>query len=109
MTLTPGLYKSTGGMTVSISDLFLDAQHDTEAVFIFQMATSFISATGKKIILMNGAKASNIFWQVRPAGHYKPTCPFTFTLFCLILLPLLLTNQLALPARLVEAARSRGP
>eukprot|EP00961_Rhodomonas_salina_P218920 2959088-Rhodomonas_salina.1 len=31
MTLAPGLYKSTSGMAVVGSDLFLDAQHDGDA------------------------------------------------------------------------------
>lgn len=80
MTLTPGLYKSTGGMGVATSDLFLDAQHDGEAVFIFQMATTFISAAGKKIILMNGAKASNIFWQVGTSGTLGGSSTFEGTM-----------------------------
>lgn len=67
MTLSPGLYKSTSGMAVS-SDMTLDAEHDGDAVWIFQMDTTFISAASTKIILINGAKSSNIFWQVGSAG-----------------------------------------
>mmetsp|Transcript_39550 Transcript_39550/g.28578 ORF Transcript_39550/g.28578 Transcript_39550/m.28578 type:complete len:255 (-) Transcript_39550:157-921(-) len=67
MTLTPGLYKSTSGMAVS-TDLILDADGDEEAVWIFQMASTFVSAVSAKIVLQNGANARNIFWQVGSSG-----------------------------------------
>ena len=68
MTLPPGLYKSTSGMAVT-GELVLDGEGDQDAVWIFQMASTFISVANTKIILVNGAKASNIFWQVREATH----------------------------------------
>jgi hypothetical protein len=64
MTLTPGLYKSTSGLEISSGDLYLDAQGDTNAVFIFQMASTLDVAAGLHVILVNGTKASNVFWQV---------------------------------------------
>mmetsp|Transcript_26323 Transcript_26323/g.40546 ORF Transcript_26323/g.40546 Transcript_26323/m.40546 type:complete len:301 (+) Transcript_26323:3-905(+) len=67
MTLTPGLYKSTSGMAVS-TDLILDAKGYEEAVWIFQMASTFVSAVSAKIVLQNGANARNIFWQVGSSG-----------------------------------------
>jgi hypothetical protein len=63
-TLTPGLYKSTSTLAISSGDLTLDAQGDANAVFIFQMGSSFTSTIGRQIILAGGAKAANIFWQV---------------------------------------------
>eukprot|EP00961_Rhodomonas_salina_P057488 772646-Rhodomonas_salina.1 len=63
MTLPPGLYKSTSFMEIN-TDLYLDAEHDGEAVWVFQMVSHFLSATSTQVILLNGAKASNIFWQV---------------------------------------------
>jgi hypothetical protein len=63
-TLTPGLYKSTSTLAISSGDLTLDAQGDANAVFIFQMGSSFTSTVGRQIILAGGAKAANIFWQV---------------------------------------------
>jgi hypothetical protein len=63
-TLTPGLYKSTSTLAISSGDLTLDAQGDPNAVFIFQMASSFTSTAGRKVILSGGAKATNVFWQV---------------------------------------------
>lgn len=67
-TITPGLYKSTSGMQVTAGDLTLDAEGDTEAIFIFQMASTFVIASSRKIVLINGAKPGNVFWQVGSSG-----------------------------------------
>jgi len=64
LTLAPGLYKSTSSLEISSGDLTLDAQGDTNAVWIFQMASSFVTTTGRQIILSGGAQAANIYWQV---------------------------------------------
>ena len=63
-TLYPGLYKSESSLEISSGDLTLDAQGDADAVFIFQMGSTLTTTTGREVILTNGAKASNIFWQV---------------------------------------------
>jgi hypothetical protein len=63
-TLTPGLYKSESSLEISSGDLTLDAQGDANAVFIFQMGSTLTTTTGRQVILTNGAKASNIYWQV---------------------------------------------
>ncbi len=63
-TLAPGLYKSTSTLAISSGDLTLDAQGDPNAVFIFQIGSSFTMTSGRQVILAGGAKASNIFWQV---------------------------------------------
>ncbi|KAG1659385.1 hypothetical protein FOA52_007848 [Chlamydomonas sp. UWO 241] len=64
MTLYPGLYKSNSGLEITGSDLVLDAQDDANAVFIFRMAKTFLSTTGRKVLLRGSANATNIFWQV---------------------------------------------
>lgn len=63
-TRAPGLYKSTSSLEVSSGDLTLDAQGDGDAVFIFQMASTLTVTSGRNVVLINGAKASNVFWQV---------------------------------------------
>eukprot|EP00961_Rhodomonas_salina_P162168 2184480-Rhodomonas_salina.3 len=80
MNLAPGLYKSTDGMSVTGSDLFLNAGHDGDAVWIFQMAETFSIAAGKKIILENGAQAKNIFWQVGSSGTLGGSSTFEGTM-----------------------------
>ena len=64
LTLTPGLYQSTSSLEISSGDLILDARGDTNAVFIFQVESTLITASGRQVILIGGAQASNVFWQV---------------------------------------------
>ena len=70
LTIYPGLYKwATTGVLVN-TNVTLDAEGDTNAVWVFQIAGDVTIAAGAsvpagiKIVLTNGAKASNIFWQV---------------------------------------------
>jgi hypothetical protein len=51
-------------LEISSGDLTLDAQGDANAVFIFQMASTFTMTVGRQIILSGGANAANIIWQV---------------------------------------------
>ena len=63
-TLTPGLYKSTTSLEISSGDLTLDAQGDPSGVFVFDMASTLVTTTGRQVILAGGAQATNIYWQV---------------------------------------------
>jgi type VI secretion system secreted protein VgrG len=73
LTLYSGLYKSTGSLEISSGDLTLDAQGDTAAVWIFQIASSFDMTSGRQVFLSGGAKASNIFWQMGSAATFGTT------------------------------------
>lgn len=61
MTLAPGLYKWSTGVTIP-SDLTLSGS--TNDVWIFQIAQNLNVSSATKIILSGGAQASNIFWVV---------------------------------------------
>jgi hypothetical protein len=67
-TLAPGIYKSApGSYGITIGDLTLDAQGDPNAYWVFQMASTLTvgqAAVPRSVILINGAKASNVFWAV---------------------------------------------
>lgn len=63
-TLAPGVYKSTSSLEITTADVTLDAQGNTDANFIFQIASSFTVAVGRHVILSGGAQASRITWQV---------------------------------------------
>ena len=76
LTLAPGLYKSTTSLEISSGNLTLDAKGNTKAVFIFQMATTFTTSAGRQVILTNGAKASNVFWQVGSSATLGTTTIF---------------------------------
>lgn len=64
LTLTPGLYKSSGSLEISSGDLTFDAKGNANAVFIIQIASTLTTSSDRKVILAGSAKASNIFWQV---------------------------------------------
>jgi hypothetical protein len=76
MTLAPGLYKSTSSLAISSGDLFLDAQGDTNAVWIFQIASTLTTTSGRMVILSGGANASNIFWIVGSSATFGTTSDF---------------------------------
>ena len=42
----------------------LDAQGDGNAVWIFQIASTLTTTSGRQVILSGGARAGNIYWQV---------------------------------------------
>ena len=63
-TLAPGLYKSTSSLAISSGDLTLDAKGNPNAVWIFQIASTLTTTSGRQVILAGGASAVNIFWQV---------------------------------------------
>jgi len=72
LVLAPGTYKAAGGtFLISGSDLTLDAQNNPNAIWVFQTAASLtVGAAGapRSIILVNGAQAKNVFWQVGTAA-----------------------------------------
>jgi hypothetical protein len=72
LVLSPGIYKSaSGAFLITGSDLTLDAQGNPDALFIFQMASSLTVGTptaSRSVILVNGAQAKNVFWQVGSAA-----------------------------------------
>jgi hypothetical protein len=63
-TETPGIYNSSAGTFGITGTLTLNAQGNSNAVFIFQTASTLITAGSSHISLINGAQACNVFWQV---------------------------------------------
>jgi HD-GYP domain-containing protein (c-di-GMP phosphodiesterase class II) len=63
-TRTPGVYDSAAGTFGITGTLTLDAKGDPDAVFIFKAASTLITASASRVKLINGARASNIYWQV---------------------------------------------
>src|SRR3954464_4122970 len=58
----PGLYQSLTSILIT-GDVTLDAQGNSSAVFIFQSSSTVGTAANARILLVNGAKASNVYWQ----------------------------------------------
>lgn len=60
--LVPGVY---AGPTLSLTGaLSLDAGGDADAVFVFQSASTLITASASSVLLLGGASPCNVFWQV---------------------------------------------
>lgn len=60
----PGLYWSGTSIAIPVDGtITLDAQNDSDAVFIFQSESSIDTIGGNtNVILANGAQAKNVFW-----------------------------------------------
>jgi Ice-binding-like len=73
--LTSAVYTAAGGtFAITNGDLTLDAQGDANAVWVFQSAAALtvgLSATPRRVILVNGAQARNVFWQVGSAARIE--------------------------------------
>lgn len=79
-TLSPGLYKSNSSLEISSGDLTLDAKGDANAVFLFQMASTLNVTVGRHVVLIGGAKASNVFWQVGSSATIGTNATFKGTI-----------------------------
>ena len=66
MTLTPGVYSAGHSGFLSLSGtVTLDAQGNTNAVFIIKSPSYLVTASDSLINLTNGAQAENVFWVTR--------------------------------------------
>ena len=74
MTLAPGVRKSTSSLEITSADVTLNGGGNPNAVFIFQIASSFTVGVGRNVILSNGAQASNVFWQVGSSATLNSNC-----------------------------------
>jgi hypothetical protein len=80
LTLTPGLYKSSGSLQISSGDLTFDALGNANAVFIIQVASALLTTSGRQVILKGGALAKNIYWQVGSSATLGTTSVFKGTI-----------------------------
>jgi hypothetical protein len=74
LVLAPATYTAAGGsFMIQGGNLTLDAQGDANALWVFQMATTLTvggpgAAFPSSVILVNGAQAKNVYWQVGSAA-----------------------------------------
>lgn len=63
--LKPGVYNSASSIGLRTGGtLILDADGDPGAVFVFQAGSTLKALSGSQILLRNGARSCNVFWQV---------------------------------------------
>lgn len=75
LVLPPAVYTAAGGtFAITSGDLTLDAQGNGNASWVFQSASALtvgLSATPRRVILINGAQANNVFWKVGSAARIE--------------------------------------
>ncbi|MCW2978113.1 MAG: hypothetical protein JWM06_3394, partial [Actinomycetia bacterium] len=81
LTVTPGVY--SGGALDLTGTLTLDAQGDRNAVFVFQAASTLITASASQVKLVNGASSCNVFWKVGSSATLGTTTSFRGTILAL--------------------------
>jgi hypothetical protein len=70
-TLAPGTWTNASTVEITGGDLTLDAKGDPNAYWIFQIGTTLTvgdAASPQSVILINGAKAANVYWAVGSAA-----------------------------------------
>ncbi len=60
----PGVRTASSSLLLSSGSVTLDAQGNPNAVFIFQIGSTLITGSSTTVLLINGAQACNVFWQV---------------------------------------------
>ncbi|MEI6754879.1 MAG: ice-binding family protein, partial [Paludibacter sp.] len=76
LVLTPHTYIMKGAATFTDS-LYLNAQGNTDAVFVIKVNGALATSTYSKVLLINGAQAKNVYWKVEGAvsiNNYSVFC-----------------------------------
>jgi hypothetical protein len=68
--LTDGVYNSEAGTFGITGTLTLDGQGNTDSVFIFKAASTLVTASSSKVVLINGAQACNVYWVVGSSATF---------------------------------------
>ncbi|WP_202912065.1 ice-binding family protein, partial [Nesterenkonia muleiensis] len=82
VTLSPGVYTASDALGIT-GTLTLDAQGDPNAVFIFQVGSTLITAPGSTVALQGGAQSCNVFWKVGSSATLDTSTTFVGTIMAL--------------------------
>jgi hypothetical protein len=72
-TLSPGIYKATNSLGIT-GNLTLDGSTNPNGTWIFKVGTALTTASGgvgtpaSQVLLIGGAQAHNVFWQIGSAA-----------------------------------------
>src|SRR4051794_24426392 len=81
-TLTPGVYTSASSLGLT-GDLTLDARGDPDAVFVFQAGSTLTTGFASRVLLIGGAQACNVFWQVGSSATIGTSSAFAGNILAL--------------------------
>ena len=76
LTLTPHTYHLNAA-TVLTDTVFLNAEGNANAVFVFKINGAFSTSTYSYVKLINGAQAKNVFWKIEGAASIN-----NYSVFC---------------------------
>lgn len=79
LTLVPGVYRWSSGLTIP-TDVTLDGS--ATDVWIFQVAQDLTLASATKVLLTGGAVPENVFWQVSGLVDLGTTSQFSGAILC---------------------------
>ena len=83
LTFTPGLYKNSSTVMLSVGNVTLDAQGNANAVFIFQIGSTLTTLGSTQVVLAGGAQARNVFWEVSSSATLGTNSIFKGTIIAL--------------------------
>jgi hypothetical protein len=78
-TFHAGIHHTDAALALT-GTLTLDAENNPDAVFIFQVDAALNTAADSHVVLLNGAQASHVFWQVQGAAGTGATSTFSGTI-----------------------------
>jgi hypothetical protein len=81
-TLAPGVYCAATSMAIT-GTVTLDGQGNPNALFVFQMGSTLLPATGSTVALIGGAQAKNVYWQVGSSATLGTGTTFRGTIVAL--------------------------
>lgn len=81
LVLTPHTYLLNSATTFT-DTLFLDAEGNPNAVFVFKMNGALTTSVYSKVRLMNGAQPQNIFWDVEGSVSINDYSIFNGSIIC---------------------------
>lgn len=81
-TLLAGAYRYTSSAQLT-GALTLDAQGDPNAQFVFEIGSALTTASASSVVLIDGASACNVYWQVGSSATLGSTTAFQGNLMAL--------------------------
>jgi hypothetical protein len=79
LTLLPGIYQITSAAQLT-GTLTLNGNGMVDPLFVFQIGSSLTTASASSIVEINGANASNLYWQVGSSATLGTNSQFNGTL-----------------------------
>lgn len=81
-TLVAGVYNFASSATLT-GVLTLNAQGNSNAVFVFKIGSTLTTASGSSIVVINGGSTCNVFWQVGSSATLGTTTSFVGNILAL--------------------------